>query len=257
MTGPVWSQLAKQASLESLSLVNDLTAEHIAMIVDTVPVPFGHLSSLECETRSTNFVRLIPYLLRLQKLTLHLTSQSTSILSEVSHMKHLRELEMRGAKIMDPKELLLLAERCKSLLRLDIDDNQTNGDWNDDDVKRLSEFAPQLRILRLSFQAGLTSQALKYLGSNCHRLEECLLPGSFDILALETTHSCLFPHLQVLELYHPTEYDNANLNNITAVLSHHVPQLKELDTGGGNSDLDQSVVACIKARRESSLDQDC
>lgn len=156
---------------------------------------------------------------------------------------------------MDPQKLLLLAERCKSLLHLDIDDTQANGDLNDGDVKRLSELAPQLRTLRLSFQGRLTSQALKYLGSICHRLEKCLLPGSFDLLALETTHSCLFPHLQVLELYHPTKYDNAYLKNITAVLSHHMPQLEELDTGGGNSDLDQSVVDCIIARRENSLDQ--
>lgn len=158
---------------------------------------------------------------------------------------------------MDPKQLLLLAERCKSLLHLDIYDDQANGDLNDDDVKRLSELALSLRILRLSVQARLTSQALKYLASNCHHLEECLLPGSFDLFALETTHSCLFPNLRVLELYHPTRYDNANLKNITAVLSQHMPQLEDLDTGGENSDLDQSVVDCITARRESSLGQDC
>lgn len=157
---------------------------------------------------------------------------------------------MRGAKDIDPKKLLLLAESCKSLLQLDIDSSQVNRDFDDDDVKRLSELAPQLRTLRLSFQGRLTSQALKYLGSNCHCLEECLLPGSFDLLALDTTHPCLFPNLQNLELYHPTGYNNAKLKDTSAVLSHHMPQLEELDTGGGNSDLDRTIADNIIARRD-------
>ena len=168
-------------------------------------------------------------------------------------MKHLQELSMQGASDMDPKKLLLLAERCKSLLQLEIEDSQVNGDLDDGDVKRLSELAPQLRTLRLSCQGRLTSQALKYLGNNCHSLEECLLPGSFDLHALDTTHACLFPKLRILELYHPVRYDNANLKNIIAVLSHHAPQLEELDSGGGNPDLDQSILDCILSARETRL----
>ena len=255
VTEAVWCQLAKQASLESLSLNNVLEVDTLASMVDSVAVPFEHLKSLTCSTPGTNFIRMIPHLHRLRDLTLQFTAPITSITSEISHMKLLREVNISGGSV-DPEHILLLAERCKSLAHLEITNGQESIDMNDEVIKRLSELAPQLRKLHLHIQSRLTSQSLRYLGRNCNTLTECTLHGTFDLLALETTGPCLLPHLQALELYHPTNYDTLNLQQIIAVLSHHAPRLANLDTTDENSGVDRSVLDGVIARREVSWPQD-
>ena len=256
VTDSVWAQLANSTSLKSLELSNELTHAVTSSIVGTMTAPFRSLRAWTCTTVSLAFVQLIPYLHSLEKLSLNLTNPSRAIYSELSHLQDLQELIIDSSGNNDPSGLLVLVEKCKFLTRLDITHFSTDGlEMKDDDIKRLSELAPRLRILRIQAQSSLTARSFKYLGTHCRRLEECLLCGNFDLLELGTTGLCLFPNLLDFDFYHPIGDSDQSTDPLVAILSYHMPQLLALDSGGGHRGRDTSIVEGIMARRALSHDR--
>lgn len=109
-----------------------------------------------------------------------------------------------------------------------------------------------MRVLRLMIQGRLKVSALRYLGTNCHELEDCLLLGDFDLIQLGIAEPCLFPDLRNLDLYHPIHYGNTRRENLVDVLSHHMPQLREFDTGEYR-EVDQYILEGLSKAREESI----
>ncbi len=204
----VWIQLARHVSLKTISLHGHLYSVDVHAILEHVPSPFQSLRSLEFTTWPSAINRLMPYLPRLQ----------TIILTVIP---------------LDPGVISLIAETCKDLRCLDLENFGFNDtDLDDCQIERLARLTPRLRTLNIDTRyTCLTAQALQSLAKNCHELQRCRLFGSFDILEFGTSGNILFPYLRFLSISHVEKYEVSSIEAHTAVLRYHMPLLESWEFG--------------------------
>ena len=233
MTTPVWVTLAKHPRLENIYVLGRLTKESVKAILKKTTTPFSSLTEFNCQAKSEDFIRLIPHLLGLRRLTLDVWDRSTPILPALLQFRRLQLLTTTGMFVAHPDIIPLLAKNCPELMTLKIENFPTEGDAvNDNDIKSLAQRAHNLRHLKLEVNSHLSIDALRSLGRYCHQLETCSLSGWINLLELDKHGPPLFPKMYDFASS-GVRYDKRAIKYLIPVLIHHMPKLEKFDSDDG------------------------
>lgn len=203
--GRVLSSLASHDGLVELEVSPFLRHEMFVNTFQHVDRPFKGIQKLQLNIEPKTVPLLVPKIKNIRLLSLTLAD------GDISPWPHLRSLtKLRDLTIEYHEPAELSANDFQALKELGL--NRLNvrsiyGDiiapaLTDDEFIPVIETQPALREIGLEIRASLTVQSLISLGQVCRKLQDCVLPGTYELSPLMDIdpEPPLFPRLEQLTI---------------------------------------------------------